>query len=205
MRSALFEAPMQEEQLAKSSGDFLSNPTPPMNLNAALAGAPEVPGWAQPATAPTELTETALLASGGSFQVGTKKTEGVLGSEPAKQADLLQRTNAAPLQATWRVGDLRAAIAQVTEWVRARQGIVTATDDRHFDIWLAASEAAPFLQQFSSPPAERQQLTDEIATTALSGREQGQTRVASPEPASSASPASPPPWVVISLELVPSE
>ena len=57
-----------------------------------------------------------------------------------------------PLQVQWRVADFAAAIAQVSEWVAARQGFAVATNDHHLSIKLPASAVVEFLQRFSTNP-----------------------------------------------------
>ena len=126
--------------------------------------------------------------SGGRMRAQSDVLDRISKEESAKAAGLsIQEASVPPLEVRWHTTDLAAAASQVCEWVRARQGGCSATDERHLTISLSSSEIPEFLQQFSSTPV-RDQETDGVAPAA-------------PAPAASLAPIQ----VVISLELVPSE
>lgn len=60
--------------------------------------------------------------------------------------------SAGPIQVRWQTADFSAAIAQVTEWVTAQQGLAVATNEHHVSIQLPQAAVAPFLERFSSGP-----------------------------------------------------
>jgi hypothetical protein len=64
-----------------------------------------------------------------------------------------------PLQVQWQVRDVALAASQVSEWVLARQGLVVSTNEHHLSIKLPAPHVPQFLQQFSSKPVDRPDLS----------------------------------------------
>lgn len=58
------------------------------------------------------------------------------------------------LHVQWQVEDIEKAIAQVSDWVVAKKGLVKVTDERHLEIQLSSAEISTFLQQFSSHSEE---------------------------------------------------
>lgn len=96
--------------------------------------------------------------------VGAKTLELVDGKlAPAKST--VATSALEPLQVQWRVTDFAAAIAQVSEWVAARQGLAVATNEHHLSIKLPASAVTEFLQQFATDPPPTPDVTEPIWLT----------------------------------------
>ena len=114
----------------------------------------------------------------------------------------------APIRCEWRVRDLQQAAVEVRAWVAARHGSVSPETGTRLRVILPASEAATFLQRFSTPTSELPQVvlaSPPAAVPPSSGGADGTATTFSTPGGAGDALTSPTHGVTISLELVPVE
>ncbi len=109
-----------------------------------------------------------------------------------------------PIPAIWKVTDTAAAKAEITEWVRTKDGIVVISDAQHLAITLPASAMTDFVRRFpiilsSSTEFEAWRINAPASSPSPVGRLLPTIAPVTEERV----PQAPAPQVTISLELVP--
>lgn len=106
------------------------------------------------------------------------------------------------IQAAWQVTDNAAATAEMTEWVRAKDGSVVISDTRRLTITLPASAMADFLQRFPGVMSASREF-EAWRINAPASSPVGMSLPAIASVSEERTPQALPPQVTISLELVP--
>jgi hypothetical protein len=144
----------------------------------------------------SELASDDIGAFGVYQQIAKKPKEAAVtigddGVEAAKVAE-----SQAPLRVRWEVQNLAKATSELTDWVRAKHGAITAQDERHLSVQLASSDIPMFLKAFSSVPQDEKEANKALSKEVIPATQ------SAPVASSLAMPIS---WVSVELELVPTE